>query len=124
MGFENISEILSHPAFGALWETHIVMQVIKYYVSQGKRPPLWYWQTVHGAEVDLLIEKAGRFCAVEIKTAENPDAKSLKGMNALKKIYGDESIIHSYIACRTRTSYPLSENAQAVAGSQIDLYLP
>ena len=28
MGFEHITEILKHPAFGALWETHVVMQAI------------------------------------------------------------------------------------------------
>ncbi len=123
MGFESISEIFNHPAFGALWETHVVMQVIKYFISQGKRLPVWFWQTVHGAEVDLLIEKAGHFNAIEIKASERPDKKSLKGINALKKFYGDNSILKAYIACRTRAPYPLAEDVQAVPGSQIDTYL-
>lgn len=123
MGFENVAEILRHPAFGALWETHVVMQVIKYYISQGKRLPVWFWRTVHGSEVDLLIEKAGYFDVIEIKAAETPDNKSLKGINALKKNYGDDTILNAFIACRTRTPYPISPNVKAVPGSRIDTYL-
>ena len=120
MGFENVAEILRHPAFGALWETHVVMQVVKHYTSQGKRLPVWFWRTVHGSEVDLLIEKAGYFDVIEIKAAETPDKKSLKGINALKKNYGEDTILNAFIACRTRTPYPISPNVKAVPGSRID----
>ena len=123
LGFEKLEEVMRHPVAGALWESHVVMQVARHYLSQGKRVPLWFWRTVHGAEVDLLIERAGQFIAIEAKMAEQPDKKALKGIHALRKFYGDQSLIKGYIASRTKQAYPLSDNIQAVPGSLIHDFL-
>ena len=123
MGFENFEAVINHPIIGAIWETHVVMQVIKHFQALGKNKPLWFWRTIHGAEVDLLIEQGGRFIAVEAKFSENPDVKALKGINALKKLYGDGSVTSGFIASRTENSYPISEKVHAIPGSDIDQYL-
>ncbi len=123
MGFENWDSILRHPIVGALWETHVIMQVVKHYLCQGKILPLWFWRTVYGSEVDLLIERGGRFIAVEAKFSETPDNSSLKGIKALEKFYGSDNIIAAYVASRTANPYPLSHNVQAVPGSLIDRFI-
>ena len=123
MGFEKLEEVMRHPVAGALWETHVVMQVVRHYFSQGRQLPLWYWRTVHGAEVDLLIEKGGRFVAIEAKATENPDEKALKGIQALQKFYGHQSLISGYVASRTPYAYPISGTVKAVPGSLIDQYI-
>ena len=120
MGFENWEAISRHPVIGALWETHVVMQVVKHFASMAKRPPIWFWRTAHGAEVDLLIEQGGRFVAIEAKYKENPDQTSLKGIKALKNYYGDDSLISGYIASRTTHTYKLSDDVKAIPGGQID----
>jgi len=123
MGFETWDAVSRHPVVGAIWETHVVMQVVKHYQSSGKRIPLWFWRTVHGAEVDLLVERGGRFVAIENKFSENPDHATLKGIQALKKFYGGEFFEKGLIACRSPHPFPLSEEVSAVPGSQIDLHL-
>ena len=123
MGFQNWENLLRHPVAGALWETHVITQVVKHYYSQGKIVPLWFWRTVHGAEVDLLIEQGGQFVAIEAKFAENPDKASLKGINALMKFYGDDSLVSGYIASRTANPYTISGNIQAVPAAAIDQYI-
>jgi predicted AAA+ superfamily ATPase len=123
MGFENFGAVLNHPVIGAIWETHVVMQVIKHFQELGKNRPLWFWRTIHGAEVDLLIEQGGRFIAVEAKFSENPDVKALKGIDALKKLYGEDGVTAGFIASRTENSYPVSEKVHAIPGSDIDQYL-
>jgi predicted AAA+ superfamily ATPase len=124
MGFEKLEEVMRHPVSGALWETHVVMQVVRHYFSEGRQLPIWYWRTVHGAEVDLLIEKGGQFIAIEVKATENPDEKALKGIQALQGFYGDQSLISGYIASRTPHPYPISNKVTAVPGSLIDQYIP
>lgn len=124
MGFEKIGEVMRHPVAGALWETHVVMQVVRHYFSQGRNLPLWYWRTVHGAEVDLLVEKGGRFVAIEAKATETPDEKALKGIQGLKEFYGNRSLIFGYIASRTLQAYPIADKVKAVPGSLIDEFLP
>lgn len=123
MGFEKLQEVMRHPVAGALWETYVVMQVVRHYFSEGRQPPLWYWRTVHGAEVDLLIEKGGEFIAIEVKTTENPDKKDLKGIQALQQFYGDQSLTAGYIASRTSHEHSLSDMVKAVHGSNIDKFL-
>ncbi len=123
MGFESWETILRHPVVGALWETHVIMQVVKHYAAQGKSVPVWFWRTAQGAEVDLLIERGGRFTAIEAKFAEAPDAASIRGIQALRKFYGEECLEAGYIASRASRPYPLSDNVQAVPGSLIDEFI-
>lgn len=123
MGFESWDEVVRHPVVGALWETHVVVQVFKHYFSSGRNIPLWFWRTAHGAEVDLLIERGGRFVAIECKLTEHPDNSSLKGIKELQKLYGKQSLIAGYIASRTAVQYELSENISAVPGSLIDQFI-
>jgi len=108
---------------GAIWETHVVMQVVKHYSALGRNKPLWFWRTAHGAEVDLLVEEGGRFVAIEAKFSESTDAKAEKGIRALQSFYGDESLIAGHIASRAEAAYALDENVTVVPGSDIDLYL-
>lgn len=120
MGFEKLEEIRRHPVMGALWETHVVMQVVRHYVGRGRRVPIWFWRTAQGAEVDLLIEKGGRFVAIEAKFSENPGKSALKGFDALKRYYGDDCLMAGYVASRTPHPYPLADGVEAVPGNLID----
>jgi predicted AAA+ superfamily ATPase len=119
MGFENWKAVERHPIVGALWETHILIQVVKHFYALGKTVPLWFWRTSYGEELDLLIERGGQFIAVECKYAETVNDLDLKGMKALKKAYGPESLIAGYIASRTPRSYSLSPGIKNVPGSFI-----
>ena len=123
MGFESGEGLLRHPVIGALWETHVVMQIVKHFASKGKTVPLWFWRTGQGAEVDLLVEHGGRFVAIEAKFSEAPDETALKGLDALQKFYGEDCLIAGYIASRTPRSYPLSDKVLAAPGSFIDPFL-
>lgn len=123
MGFETWEAVSRHPIAGPIWETHIIMQVVKHYDSSGKSVPLWFWRTLYGAEVDLLVERGGKFIGIESKFAENPDQSSLKGIMALKKFYGEDFFEKGFIACRTPHPFPLARDVSAIPGSLIDEYL-
>jgi predicted AAA+ superfamily ATPase len=123
MGFENWEAVARHPVVGAVWETHVVMQVVKHLYASGKALPLWYWRTSQGEEVDLLLQRSGRFIAIECKYAESVDQGSLKGFNAMLRAHGEKSVSASYIAARTPRAYALSSKVTVVPGSLIDTYL-
>jgi predicted AAA+ superfamily ATPase len=123
MGFENWEAVSRHPVSGSIWETHVIMQVVKHYYSSAKSVPIWFWRTVHGAEVDLLIERSGKFIAIEAKSSENPGGASLKGILALKKFYGEDCLHTGLIAARTPNEFPLARDVTAVPGSLIDEFI-
>ena len=123
MGFESWDAVTRHPVVGALWETHVVMQVVKHFYSTAKIVPLWYWRTAQGEEVDILIERGGRFVAIECKYAEHVDEHALKGFNAMLHAHGEKSLIAGYVAARTPRRYGLSPKVSAVPGSSIEKFL-
>lgn len=104
-GISTWEDLIQSPMAGALWETFVVMEVLRHFHAQGLKPPLWFWQTSVGDEVDLLIEKGKRFIAVECKFTEEPKAAHWKGLETFKKIYGEDHIEKSYLACRTKHPY-------------------
>jgi len=119
MGFESWAAVERHPAVGALWETHVVMEVVKAFAAVGRTVPLWFWRTSQGEEVDLVVERNGRFIAIECKYAERIDASALKGLRAFMGAYGRESLQAAYVASRTSLDYPLGDGISAIPGSRI-----
>jgi hypothetical protein len=123
MGFESWQAVERHTAVGALWETHVVMEVVKAFAARGRSIPLWFWRTARGEEVDLIIERDGRFTAIECKYAEVVDESGMKGLRAFAGDYGRESLQAGYIASRTIRPYPLTDGITAIPGSSIADYL-
>jgi hypothetical protein len=116
LGFPNWEAVVRNAAWGAVWENLIVSEVHKYFLNGGKRPPCWFWRTVQGEEVDLLIEVGRRqFLAIECKTASEIEPRTLKGFTALGNAYGPESMKKAAVVCRTPKPYPLAEKSRIVA---------
>ena len=38
----------------------------------------YYWETERGAEIDFIIQREGKLIPIEVKSADNTRAKSLK----------------------------------------------
>ncbi len=115
MGFRNAAELPQHALWGAIWENLVVSELRKAFLVQGQRPPLWFWRTSDGHEIDLLVETAPeRFITVECKTAAQVTSTAVKANAVLGKEYGADCVIHAYVVCRTDQPYPLGEKAEAV----------
>jgi predicted AAA+ superfamily ATPase len=68
LGIRTDREILSHPKVGASWEGYVIEEILK-----TVRPDAsYFWATHTGAELDLLLFKAGRRYGVEIKFQDAP----------------------------------------------------
>lgn len=116
MGFSQPEELMRHASWGAVWENFVISEVRKSFLVRGLRPPLWFWRTSNGEEIDLLIETAPeRFVVIESKTAAQVDSSALKSLQALKGEYGEDSVSQAYVACRTERAYPLQEGGKAEA---------
>jgi len=86
MGLFSWQEISNSPMAGALWETYAFTQIQRRLLSQGiSNPPLFYWRTKDGREVDFVIEKGGRFIAFEAKLTGMPGTDTLTQKLQFKK---------------------------------------
>ena len=110
MGFTDVRELPRHALWGAVWENAVVAEVRKSFLVRGLRPPLWFWRTSSGDELDVLIELAPeRFVVIECKAAAQVDASAVRGLRSLKAEYGEASVAKAFVVCPTERAYPLAE---------------
>jgi predicted AAA+ superfamily ATPase len=116
MGFQQAGELSRHALWGAVWENTIVSETVKLFLARGMRPPLWFWRTASGEELDLLIETdPGHFLALECSTAAQVESGALRGLRSLQAEHGDSSVPRALVVCRTELPYPLAPGGRLEA---------
>lgn len=66
-GLHDPDAVLHGPMAGPLFETMVVAEWTKAFLHRGEPPPLYFWRSSDGLEVDLLIERDGRLHPIEAK---------------------------------------------------------
>jgi predicted AAA+ superfamily ATPase len=116
MGFAGAKELPRHALWGAVWENFVVSEIRKSFLDRAMRPPLWFWRTAGGEELDVLIELAPeRFIVIECKAAAQVSASELRGLRSLQAEFGANSVAKAFVACRTESAYPLAEKGHIEA---------
>jgi hypothetical protein len=114
-GIHDRATLLASPMAGALWETWAIGQVIRHFQVRRETAPLWFWRTSEGHEVDLLIERGGRFTLAECKLSETPDESAARGFGAFARVYGEGSVAEALVICRAPRAYALASPVKARA---------
>lgn len=57
LGIRSAQDLFMHESRGALFESMIMMELVKGYFNQAVTPPLYFWRTMQGHEIDGVIEK-------------------------------------------------------------------
>lgn len=101
---------------GAIFENFVIQELLKHYFNLGRMPPVYYYRTNNGLEVDIIIEeKAGVVRPCEIKLTKTPNSNMvnsigrLRSLNKSKKI----SILDGCLISLIDKSFPLTGNARA-----------
>lgn len=71
-GLHSGEAVLRGPSAGALMETVVVSEWMKAFRQRGERPPLSFYRSNTGDEVDLIIERDGHSYGVEVKLTSTP----------------------------------------------------
>ena len=67
---------------GAIFETFVVSEIIKSYYNDGiVEPPLYYYRNKEKIEIDLIIQKDGKFFPVEIKSFSDPNRNDVQAFS-------------------------------------------
>ena len=74
---------------GAILENFVFMELRKQCTWSHARPQLFFWRTVSGQEVDIVLEDAsGRLAGIEVKAAATLGARDMRGLQALAEAAG------------------------------------
>ena len=91
LGARAPEDLIRSPMLGAIFETHVLGQIVRHFANQGRRREIYFYRDHHGREVDFLIPSAGRFALIECKWAESPDSTQ-RGFLELESLVGRDRI--------------------------------
>ena len=81
LGITHAKQIATHAAKGPLFENLIVSELLKERFNAGAADNLYYWRDKTGNEVDILLDKAGKLTALELKAGETVSNDFFKGLD-------------------------------------------
>ena len=112
MGLGSRESIEGGPSYGALVETAVVSEWVKLFHAAGVPPPLTFWRTSHGDEVDLVIEWEGRLFEIEVKATATPTPHHADALAKWLELAGPKA--RGVLACRVDAPVPLRPRIRAV----------
>jgi hypothetical protein len=106
--------IAAHPLKGQLFETYVVLELLKSIQAMAIKPNFYHFRTYSGAEVDLILELNGMLFPIEIKAKSNPSKKDIKGFQSLKKCFPQENYYLNLLICSIEKPQMISEDVYAI----------
>jgi len=89
LGIREPAQLRSHPLRGAIFETWVVSEILKYRANRGETRGLSFYRDRNGAEVDLVIERSGGLTLVEAKSAATPSSSLFRGAERVRRHFRD-----------------------------------
>lgn len=105
LGLESMDDLVRHPIYGPSWEGFALDQTL---IALGARQA-YFWGTHRGAELDLLLLRAGRRWGFEFKCTDAP--RTTKSMHIVIDDLGLERL---WVVYPGDLEYPLTEKIAAV----------
>lgn len=88
VGLYTEEHLLASSMSGHLFETAIVSEFVKGYYNKGLLPPLYFWRSHDGVEMDLLVEDNLRLIPIEIKQSATLSPEHLQGIRKWLQVTG------------------------------------
>ena len=57
---------------GPIFETAVLMEIIKTMYHRGEQPPVYFWRTSSGLEVDIVVDLGDKLIPIEVKLSSTP----------------------------------------------------
>lgn len=99
---------------GNIFETYVVMEIVKSFVNDNKDPRLYlnFYRDSNQVEIDLIITMNNTVYPIEIKKSKNPDKTMIKNFNILNK--GEKEIGEGGVICMVDKIIPLDNKNIAI----------
>ena len=98
---------------GLLLENWVGQELAARCRYSGRAYRLSYWRTVHGAEVDYVLETPQETIPIEVKATEAPTAADASHLRSFLETYPDRAR-RGFVVCRCRTPRRLTDEVEAI----------
>ena len=103
---------------GPLFEQWAVSELYHRCASLGKGHKIYFWKTVSGAEVDVILETPDKIIPIEIKWTQTPDKNDTRSLETFLDLYAKYAD-RGFVICRTPHRQQLSRRITAIPWQEI-----
>ena len=96
-GWRTASEARLGPMGGALFETHVLTDILKRFHHRAREVRVHFWRTRDGQEIDFLVENDGKTFPVEVKLG-SPRYAALASLDRIAEPCWQEGQVVSLVA--------------------------
>jgi predicted AAA+ superfamily ATPase len=118
VGLRDTSHAAAGPMGGALFENLVISDLYKSFLHRGEEPALYYWRTVAGSEVDLVIDTQSGLIPIEIKLSETPRPEMAKEIRAFQQDFKEKSL-PGYVIFPGNMVLPLGQGVSSLPLSSL-----
>jgi hypothetical protein len=90
-GLKDPDHAAAGPLGGPIFETAVLLQIVKAFVNRGEEPRVHFWRTSAGAEVDLVVEAGGKLIPIEVKLSATPRPAMAAGIRGFQEDLGEKA---------------------------------
>ena len=101
------------PMAGALFETAVFAEIFRFFAHRGEPPPVYFWRSTSGHEVDIVIELGGRVFGFEVKSTATPRLEDVRSLALFKNLVG-ERYGGGALVCLSPETVPLADGVCAI----------
>lgn len=92
LGIQDFDQMNSHAMRGALFESFIISELMKYRFNFGLFTEFYFWRDRTGMEVDVLIEQGDRLRPLEIKSGQTLNRDFFRGLHKWAALAGKAAV--------------------------------
>ena len=90
LGIRDPEQLRLHPLRGPIFESWVVAEAYKAFAHRGARPGLFHYRETRGSEVDLVVEGAEGWEAIEVKSGATVTHDFFKDLRRLPEHLGTD----------------------------------
>lgn len=91
VGLRDPDHAASGPMAGAIFETAVLVEIVKTLVHRGEEPQVYFWRTNSGTEVDILVQSGERLVPIEVKLSATPRPEMAAGIKRFRRDFGPQA---------------------------------
>ena len=117
-GLRDPEHAAAGPLGGAIMETAVLSEIVKSTTHRGLTPQAFFWRTLAGTEVDIVVESDGKLVPIEVKLSATPRPGMAATIRTLRKDLGPEAV-PGYVVHPGDVRLPLGPGATALPFSDL-----
>lgn len=117
-GLKSPDHAVSGPMGGAIMETVVLSEIVKTLTHRGIDPQVYFWRTMAGTEVDIVVETNGKLVPIEVKLSATPRPAMASAVKTFQKDLGDKAMT-GYVVHPGEVALPLGQGVSALPFAEL-----